>query len=426
VVAPATTRDCCPGRAWAHSSMSLSRRPSCILPFLFLAAALTGQAEPAPASLLDAPLAAWRRQLLELSFDAVSAMPTVPHLKNRCRNQEEVVQVCLQLGQELLAERYIRQIADWRRGPCEADLAIHLLERGAGELAEPFLAAARQSLEKAGEDMQPWRRDRLRAKLARAELLQGREVEAKASLAGIDPVQVAEFEVELAKRSDEASFGAQLKALDRVFEAGNFDAVRSALQVSVALYERYHGKPEQQDAFAERALTGYPKLPQLARLEVLVQLVEAALRHDDPTAAKRLLPKGDALVAGSNWLPDDEFPWRGRLAGLWGRAGANDQAQKAIAAALAKFDEERERMPDIYRSRCLRALAAASQHAGDTKGALRLSKSAAEEGVVNPNSKPRAEDLAGLCLMMAQEGIEPDAALLARLQTIRKGLSQPW
>lgn len=406
--------------------MRLFRRSSLVFLISLSAGWLPGQQESAPAALLDAPLAAWRRQLLELAFDAVSAMPTVPHQKNRCRNQEEVVQACLLLGQEQLAERYLLRIEDWRRGPCEADLAIHLLGRGAKELAEPYLAAARQSLEKAGEDMQPWRRDRLRAKLARADLLQGREVEAKASLAGIDPVQVAEFEVELAKRSDVASFSAQLKALDRVFEAGNFDAVRSALQVSVALYERYQGKPEQQDAFAERALTGYPKLPQLARLEVLVQLVEAALRHDDPTAAQRLLPKGDALVAGSNWLPDDEFPWRARLAGLWGRAGAQDKAQKAIAAALAKFDEQRERIPDIYRSRCLRALAAASLHAGDGKGALRLCKSAAEEGVVNPNSKPRAEDLAGLCMMMAQEGIEPDAALLARLQTIRKGLGQPW
>ena len=63
---------------------------------------------------------------------------------------------------------------------------------------------------------------------------------------------------------------------------------------------------------------------------------------------------------------------------------------------------------------------------GETPEALRLYSMAVEEGAVNINARPRAEDLVATCCSMALRSIEPDAKLKARIQEIRGGLGDPW
>lgn len=63
---------------------------------------------------------------------------------------------------------------------------------------------------------------------------------------------------------------------------------------------------------------------------------------------------------------------------------------------------------------------------GDTAAALAVYKRAVEEGVHNPNSRPRAEDLSATCCSMALHGVEPDGSLWARMEDIRGRLGDPW
>jgi len=81
---------------------------------------------------------------------------------------------------------------------------------------------------------------------------------------------------------------------------------------------------------------------------------------------------------------------------------------------------------NIYRAGALRPLAEAYQSMGDTAAALTVFKKAVEEGVENPNSRPRVEDLSATCRSMALSGVEPDADLWARLREVFTGLGQPW
>jgi hypothetical protein len=63
---------------------------------------------------------------------------------------------------------------------------------------------------------------------------------------------------------------------------------------------------------------------------------------------------------------------------------------------------------------------------GDTAAALAVYKQAVEAGMENPNSRPRAEDLAATCCSMAVHAVQPDAELFARIREICAGLSDPW
>ena len=81
---------------------------------------------------------------------------------------------------------------------------------------------------------------------------------------------------------------------------------------------------------------------------------------------------------------------------------------------------------NIYRAQCLRSIAEAWHALGDQPRALAAYARAAEAGVENPNSRPRADDLAATCCSLATNNCEPDTALWKRLEAIRDGLGDPW
>jgi tetratricopeptide (TPR) repeat protein len=114
------------------------------------------------------------------------------------------------------------------------------------------------------------------------------------------------------------------------------------------------------------------------------------------------------------------------LAGLLFRAGEKNKAQTRAAEALALFDGSRDKIVNIYRAGALRSLAEAYAAMGDGSAALKVYKKAVEEGVVNPNSRPRAMDLSETCCSMALHEIEPDTELWDRITTIFENLGDPW
>ena len=63
---------------------------------------------------------------------------------------------------------------------------------------------------------------------------------------------------------------------------------------------------------------------------------------------------------------------------------------------------------------------------GDRDTALATYRLAMDQAVINPNSRPRAEDLTMICRSMALGAVEPDAALWARMRQIHQGLGRPW
>jgi hypothetical protein len=57
---------------------------------------------------------------------------------------------------------------------------------------------------------------------------------------------------------------------------------------------------------------------------------------------------------------------------------------------------------------------------------LALYKRVVEEGMENPNARPRLDDLAATVVSMVGVGLEPDAALAARIAEIGAKLDHPW
>jgi hypothetical protein len=63
---------------------------------------------------------------------------------------------------------------------------------------------------------------------------------------------------------------------------------------------------------------------------------------------------------------------------------------------------------------------------GDRADAEACFAAALEDGALNPNARPRAEDLCLTLLSMARCGFAPTDSMDRRIDAIRAGLADPW
>ncbi len=373
--------------------------------------------------LVDEPLAAFRKELLDLAFETAAAIPLNPHIKDRAKQQQAVVDVCLRLDQPARALEYLKRIPNWRRGACYADLAFYCARNGAPESVQGFLDEAAEIAEDPDQD---WRRDRVRIKIARTHAWLGQHNQAAEFEAGAVDSEAGKVASVRAMRADEETFEKQIKELEAADASGTFDALNHSLEACAQLFNRFYDDPQRR-ALAEKKLrAGCSKLPVLFRLRLLMRLADFALDHEDPAEALALVNEGQALVDGHRWRLEHRIPLMGQLAALRFRAGERRRARADADAALALFEDQGAKIVTIYRAEALLPLAEAYHAMGEEASALKVYGMAVEEGVVNPNSRPRAEDLSGVCRSMALHGVEPDADLWARMREIHERLGSPW
>jgi len=388
-------------------------------------------AEHSVAALQDSELAAPRRALLELAFEAASALPLNPHVKTRSNAQADVVQACFELGQLKRAAACIEGIANWRRGEAYADLAFLLAQQGQVELVDPFLVLAEEHSKSESEDTgaqtsQNWRRDRVRARIAATHLLLG-EVQAAASferdLADSERGRTASIK---AQRIDQGEVDEHLRALDAILATGSFDPIRNALEAVSLLHGRFYADAATRARLEEKIESNWSRLPPAVRVELLLGLADNALAHQDRAHAGVLLEEARGMIAGFEWTAEQELPLRARTAVFAHRLGESERARGELDQLVERYDGVRAQLASLDRTELLLPLAEARVALGDEAAALSLYARAVEEGAVNPNGRPRAEDLVQTCLSIASQGVTPGPELMAELESARRKLSAPW
>lgn len=420
-------------------------RSSLLRPLSFLAFVLCGalvpsvhagetlapvQAEP-KFELPDARVAAFRIELVDLAYSAASAFPANPHAKNRARAQQEVFAACLEL--ELLdrARRFADGIDGWEKGASYGELAKRLAELGDTANAERCLSVARAEADEqrtliAEHDGQPWRRDRILARIASAELALKRGGDTISASDELDPSSVSIVDRERAAHMTDEQFDAYVASVDEVEKIGDFDRLQAALWSCAELYDRFYADATRRETVHAKIVGSWRKMPIGIRVDLLLELGAAALRHDDAANARALATDAAATIATATWTPEQRIGVQSRLATLRHRAGEPAKAREDADFAFALYDSKQREIVDIQRGGALRPLAEAYLVLGDVARARKVYATALEAGVVNPNSRPRAQDLVATCCSMATQGFEPDAELWARVRAIRAGLGAPW
>lgn len=366
----------------------------------------------------DGDVLATQTELLDLAYDAASAIKLHPHVRTRSRMQQQVVEAALELGRLDLAERYANGIVNWRKGAALADLALHLAERGREEEAERHLETAAAI----ARDAEGWRRDRTRMKIARAFVRLGETERAAVLEAGLSNAETGKIDAVRANTLTEEEFDQQMRSLHAMLATQDFDLTRNALNACVRLFDRFYGNESLRQKAEEKIKSSWGPTPIMVRLEVMFDLARAAAGHQDQTKARSLLDEARAIMESYDWTAEHHVKLLAELAELRAMAGDLEAARRTADNAIALYEREIATILTVFRVDALLPLAEARHAMGDRSAAIEIYRKALEEGSSNPNLRPRAEDLCILFCSMALHGVEPDDALRTRIHEVCNGL----
>ncbi|NBU42426.1 MAG: hypothetical protein EBS51_16815 [Planctomycetia bacterium] len=271
-----------------------------------------------------------------------------------------------------------------------------------------------------------WMRERLITEIGVAYACLGETDEARRYGALVPAELTGRVEGELVAKLAPEALDLQCDAFDQAIATRSLDIVRSGVDGYVAVLQRSTGDA----ARASRAETAIRKamveLPPNLQVEVAVRLataIGAAGRRDE---ALRDLVAAENLFNTLNLAADTAGPLARDLALGFVKAGDDAHARTLLLTLLARYERAPGDMVDIERADYLRSIAEALREAGDRDSAVRVWSMALDAGALNPNGRPRAEDLCLTCISLARAGDPISPALRERIAAIQGGLKAPW
>lgn len=367
-------------------------------------------------------LQAFQSKLIDLAFQTATKIPVDPHIKDRSKSQELVIQTCLELNQPEQAMESIDSIKNWRRGSCYADLALYYAQNGESEKINQYLNLA----EKISEETEDWRRDHIRVKIAQVHALLGDEEKANEYESGVVESEVGKVDAVEASRIDDEAFQEVIQSLEALVNQQSFDVLKNTLNAYAKLYERFYSNEEKRSLIEDKIKSSWTKIPVNIRIDVLIQLAEVSIHLSDNQKALQFADEAQSFLDQYQWKLEHKIPLTARVIELRFKAGDQKTAESLAKESLNLFIKNKQQIVNIWRAGALRPLAQAFKTIGDEYASLSVYKLAIDEGSINPNSRPRAEDLTATCCSMALNSVEPDEELWARINQIFKELDQPW
>jgi tetratricopeptide (TPR) repeat protein len=373
-----------------------------------------------------AEVAVWKADLLTLCFENVSRLPLRTHKKKRASIQHELCLAALEAGMTDEARLWATQIPNWRRGQALAECALHEALRGhLDELDSLITAAKSQAAEiRADQLNQAWRADRISQRVDQVEAVLRHPGPVPSGLRAEKIPSAESIAVQLASAEDALKLLAPLQSNK---PGANPDVVLPHLGAAVAVHDRFYADEDLRKQIEKLVTTGSSLLPAQIQYESRLALTDNALRQGDLASAKELVEGTARFVLGIRWdRLRDELSIRGQLGERFHRAGLAARAEEQLGEMLRLYDDNETKIINIYRAGALRSIAELCVTMGRLPEAREAYARAIEAGQVNPNSRPRGEDLARTCMSLVRCNLEPDAATRARIEAIATGLGTPW
>ena len=363
----------------------------------------------------------FQSELLELGFDAASRIPVNPHERDRARVQEIVATTAFRLGLKTRSAGMANQITNWRKGVVFGELAVDAARAGRAEAAETFSRYARTAVAGA----QQWQSDRVLAKLAEAQVALGKVSDALESEKKFGEGEQGKVTAAIAAQ-EASDFDSVLAEAERAIATGNFELTSNALEICARLGERADADAARWSRIEALAAGAKGKVAREIHIRAYLRLADARIATGSPDAARALIGIAKAIRDEVRWTPDAQLPIDAEIARRIAAAGERAGALAELENGVASFIANEKLVPDVFRAVPLCAAAEVFAGIGETGRALEVYRIAVEAGALNPNARPRAEDLATTTASIARAGIEPDEAMWARLRAIRAGLVEPW
>lgn len=405
------------------------RRGAAIVLVAYQAVAFAGCRSAGPAVDAQAPAAApamtaERARLLSSADEVAGLIPGEDCEVDRSSDRASIVECCIALGDLDRAEAFAAKIENWRRG--DELVRIGRARLAAGDRAGAERCAARCLADAGG--WRDWGISRVSAGAAALYVALGEPSRAKGLLPPDAPDLQGAFEASRVATVPPSELPALADAFDAALRTQNLDVARSALDGHLEILRRTLGTGD--DAAARRArsaldagIGGLPPDLQVTYLLRMADALAAAGRVDD---ARTAVARAGEAFSKANLEAQSRAATGVPIAEMEFRLGDRAAALARVEGLRADFEARREEITDLRRATALRALAEGFWMLGERDRAARCYADALREGAVNPNARPRANDLCETLVSMARCGFVPDAAMGRTIASTRAGLVAPW
>ncbi|WP_428387971.1 hypothetical protein [Mucisphaera sp.] len=374
----------------------------------------------------DAPIADWQTELLDLSFEAASRMPIVIHLKNRSRAQYRVIQAALQLDQPSRALTYSQGIDNWQRGAAAADYALYAATQGHADPIDQQLLIAEATAKLATQD---WQRQYIDMIAARTQLVLGQQQAAREFRnQPIDNLYEGALDITEASLSTNDAFDQIVARLDTLLASQRYEAIINGAQAYAELFGKHYKNTERRALIEDKLRAAYQHMPGPETIDLLLSLSRVAIDHNDHDTASRLLDDAQQITEQAAWPTGTQYRYQfvSRIAQARHDIHQTSTAHQLLQQLIDQYNQDEEQIVNITRADAIRAIAEGYARLGEKDQARNLYLRALEQGFVNPNSRPRADDLIDTCLSMAAANVEPNDEIWQRVRDQHARLGPPW
>ena len=363
-----------------------------------------------------------RDDLLDLAFQISTSIPIEPFASDRARMQALVAQACIKNGSLIQATQYASKIEGWRQGELFALIGQQYATANETQRARDFAARAME----VATNETDWRRERIVIDAAKIYLQLGDSAKASTLLEGATQAELGKLEAARTAIVLESQLDNQADMFDKAIATKNFDLARGGIDGYLVWLDRV----SQDEIRITRALKAIDdallELPLDLQVKYGIDLADHLHKNLKRDLAILKLDKATEIFSATTFLPEDVAPLGAMIARARIRMGDEQSARLLLQRFYKEHSTRREGIVNLRRATSLRALAEGFCELGDRDDAIACYTLALEEGTINPNARPRAEDLVATCISMAEYGISLTPDLKYRIDTIRSSLTYPW
>ncbi len=363
-----------------------------------------------------------RDNLLDLAFQISTSIPTEPFPSDRAKMQALVAQACIKNGSLIQATQYASKIEGWRQGELFALIGQQYATANETQRARDFAARAME----VATNETDWQRERIVIETAKIYLQLGDSAKVSTLLEGATQAELGKLETARTAIVLESQLDNQADMFDKAIATMNFDLARGAIEGYLVWLDRV----SEDEIRTTRALKAIDDallgLPLDLQVRYGVDLADHLNKNLKRDLAILKLDKATEIFSATTFLPEDVAPLGAMLARARIRMGDEQSARLILQRLYSEYSTRREGIVNLRRATSLRAMAEGFCELGDSDDAIACYNLALEEGTINPNARPRAEDLGATCISMAEYGISLTPELKNRIDTIRSSLTYPW
>jgi hypothetical protein len=388
-------------------------------------------------------LSSEQAEVVAKTAEAVLQLPDKPHERNRNRELGHLVELMVSMNELDRAEEYQKRITNWRAEQLKAKIALAYHQRGDQKQAEVLISEVATIAEtiigwKAGtiaatgkhknyfDRFEDFRLDRIKVALTEYFWATGDKEAAAKWSENVLPSEKSEFVRKQAEALARKDYEASLAINLRLIKGDTFEGKKAAIDGLTLLYGIHFGDKKKRDDLEELIDEYSISMPVMYRIEWLHSMSVSAFEHGDKALATKHYAEASLLISQGSFRPRMFFPLKAENIITGYRLEHTQEALESAELLYQEYEKVESKIYDIYRADVLCVIAEAFAFMGEKERAAKVYMNALDQAVINPNSRPRIEDLNVIVGSMIGFNVPLTKGLMGKIDVLIKSLGEPW